>query len=103
MKRLVRYITIGDLVVQGLDHDRNALDTCMNDTLDLAHVLSLPVQSPGTHDADQLGIIYDGHEDSTGGTNGGGGGPDCDKNPKAKSCREANGWVVVHVLTAPGY
>lgn len=47
--------------ILGLDHQRTAVDSCMNDTATVGSVTS-----PNAHDAAQLGVIYS-HTDSGGG------------------------------------
>lgn len=85
--------------ILGLHHDDGA--TCMNDTFDTLGLYT----GPGGHDAQQLGIIYDGHSDATGGTDepdDGSGGPDCNTNRNAKKCRVGAGqWITLHVFSMP--
>ena len=65
--------------ILGLQHDRTAPDTCMNDTIDLS---VSPQTSPNPHDIDTLIAAYN-HTDvvsgdgGEGGRGGGIGGPDC--------------------------
>jgi hypothetical protein len=85
--------------ILGLQHSPE--DTCMNDAFETLGMYT----TPGDHDAQQLNIIYDGHDDVVGGTSDpddGGGGPDCGKNANAKKCRAGDGqWITLHVLSMP--
>ncbi len=86
--------------IWGLDHNRDELDTCMNDCFnetteaDWLACLDAPLGiTPNLHDTEQLNLMYD-HEDS-GGTSSGGGGPNCDDRPTHPRCR-GGVWVTVH-------
>lgn len=91
--------------IWGLGHNRNDLDTCMNDCAtavteaDWLACLNHPDGvNTNAHDVEQLLLAYDGHDDgSTGGTDPrtGGGGPDCDERPTHPRCRSGM-WVTVH-------
>ncbi len=91
--------------ILGLQHSGE--DTCMNDAFETLGLVDADVDytTPGGHDDVQLNIIYDGHEDETGGTtepDDGGGGPDCNKNGNAKKCRAGDGqWITLHVFSMP--
>jgi len=89
--------------ILGLDHNRDGAvggspdDTCMNDAGHLGEYTT-----PNGHDTGQLNLIYDGHEDATGGDSTGGGGPPCSKNPNHPNCQQQQGqWIVVHEFPAP--
>ncbi len=57
--------------------------------------------SPNFHDTEQLNAIYN-HSDAAPSGSTDEGGPDCEKNAKAKQCRSGNGfWLTVHVFTLP--
>jgi len=76
--------------VLGLNHQRDALDSCMNDQAPLGSVTT-----PNAHDTEQLLVIYnhaDTVEEDDGGNNGKGGG-------KGKPAEGR--WVTVHVFEAP--
>lgn len=80
--------------VLGLDHQRVALNSCMNDQAELGSATS-----PNTHDAEQLVLIYS-HSDSFEDDNGGGG-PPCSKNPDHPNCQPAGRWVTVDIFPVP--
>lgn len=85
--------------VLGLDHNRQELDTCMNDKALLGSATS-----PNAHDAEQLNLIYDHADAVDGGGDGGGngGGPPCDKNPDHPNCQSGNGvWITIHAFPVP--
>ncbi len=84
--------------VLGLGHNRTQDDTCMNDQAFIGEALN----SPNTHDTDQLNAIYSHTDAAPSGSTDDNGGPDCSKNSKAKQCRSGNGfWITVHVFRAP--
>lgn len=104
------------LHILGLTHsDEN--QSCMNtqDALDGAE-LGLPGwDSPGTHDIESLQVIYpnSSHDEPVATPEPtpepDEGGPDCNKSPNAKKCRDAAGtsmnggtWIIVHKFPAPG-
>ncbi len=83
--------------VLGLVHNRNDLNTCMNDQAFIGPELT----SPNAHDTDQLNAIYNLSDAAPSGSTDEGG-PDCSKNSKAKQCRSGNGfWITVHVFPTP--
>ncbi len=83
--------------VLGLGHNRTQDDTCMNDQ----EFVGADLTSPNFHDTDQLNLIYN-HTDAAPSGSTDEGGPDCEKNAKAKQCRSGNGfWLTVHVFTLP--
>ena len=89
--------------ILGLDHNRGALDTCMNDRATLGSALT-----PNQHDADELAAMY-GHADAP--TTppepdpepdpGPGPGDFCDNHPDHKKCNPEAKWVTVHTFPAP--
>jgi hypothetical protein len=90
--------------IWGLGHNRDELDTCMNDCLTatteaewLACLNHPDGVDTNAHDVEQLLLAYDGHDDgTTGGSDPGpGGGPDCDERPTHPRCRNGT-WVTVH-------
>lgn len=82
--------------VLGLDHDRVASDSCMNDQATLGDATS-----PGFHDGQQLGIIY-AHADVIPDEEPDGGGPPCSKNPSHPNCKpEAGHWMTIDVFPIP--
>ena len=83
--------------VLGLDHNRTALDTCMNDQATLGSATS-----PNIHDADTFNVIY-GHSDTIPEEDGGGsgGGPPCSKKPDHPNCQPSGRWVTVDVFPIP--
>jgi len=83
--------------VLGLGHNRTQDDTCMNDQ----EFVGSDLTSPNFHDTEQLNVIYN-HSDAAPSGSTDEGGPDCEKNAKAKQCRSGNGvWITVHVFTLP--
>ncbi len=92
--------------VLGLGHNRDGDTggtpdtTCMNDQGHLGEYTT-----PNSHDTVQLNIIYDGHTDASGsseGGGGGGGGPPCEKKPDHPNCTPANGvWITVDIFPLP--
>ena len=89
--------------ILGLDHNRDGTtggepdDTCMNDRATLGDNTA-----PNSHDAAQLALIY-GHTDTVVDEPvDDGGGPDCNKSPNAKKCRDGGGWITIHAVLAPG-
>lgn len=79
--------------VLGLDHNRVALDTCMNDNASLGSATS-----PNSHDAETLGIVY-AHDDAVESDDPGG--PPCSKKPDHPNCRPIGRWVTVHIFEIP--
>ena len=69
--------------------------TCMNDR---GHLGQYP--SPNEHDTEQLMKIYDHDDTAVSGPGGDEGGPDCDRNRRARQCRNESGWIVIHVFPA---
>ena len=76
--------------VLGLNHQRDALDSCMNDKAPLGSATS-----PNGHDGEQLTIIYD-HEDVTTETDDGGNG-----NNGRGGRNRAGHWVTVDIFPIP--
>ena len=80
--------------VLGLDHQRDALDSCMNDQAVLGSA-----GGPNAHDAEQLGPIY-AHTDSV--EDDDGGGPPCDRKPDHLKCQAPQGrWLTVDIFPIP--
>ena len=74
--------------VLGLNHWYDT-DTCMNDTPTLANLLEPLATSPNLHDTDQLNLVYDHTDATSGGGKGGGRGG------------KKGYWLTVHVFPAP--
>jgi hypothetical protein len=75
--------------VLGLDHQRDASDSCMNDQLKLGDATS-----PNSHDVEELWAIYD-HADVI--EDNGGGGKKCENPP----CNDRGRWVTVDIFPVP--
>lgn len=95
--------------IWGLDHNRDALDTCMNDCVtqptyvEWMACLNTPAgEFTNDHDTEELLSIY-GHTDTVedAGTSSPGG-PDCNAKPNHPRCG-ASGWVVVHETPVYGH
>ena len=97
--------------ILGLDHDRTAWDTCMDDggsattATEWFAILNDPNKTTsGTHDGQQLTTIYS-HSDSSGVTPSAEdekGGPPCSKKNKPGCDPNKSGrWVTVHVFAIP--